>query len=78
MHPALVIGYPSYRIVIRQLKRVPEMEVLRISSDEITTRENVEYACDEAGLLPQGDCTRIRPSSTESVNRVAHAVPVFV
>lgn len=78
MIPSFVVGVVSDRHEIEKLCGVPVMEELRISSDEISTDEDVENTANECNLLAGRDKLCIIPSSSQPVNILAHLLPVSV
>jgi hypothetical protein len=51
----LVVGIPSNRHEVKKLRRVPIMEQLWITANEIPTDEDVKDSADERHFLSEGD-----------------------
>lgn len=70
---AFVIGVVSDGHEIEQLDRVPYVEVIRISTNQVSTNEDIQDSCDEGELLSQGDSFSISPTLAKVIHAVAHS-----
>lgn len=52
------------------------MEVLRVSSDQVSADEHIQDSTNEGYLFPSGDCLSIVPTSADSVDALPHSFPV--
>lgn len=78
MVAAAMICEEANRHEVEQLGRVPEVEILRVAADEISTDEDVHNAEYEGYFFPQTDGFGIVPLLAQLVDTLAHTLSVPV
>ena len=79
----VVVAAPVVGVVpdwheVEQLCCIPVVEILGVSSNQVAADEDVQDTTDEGDFLAQSDGLGIVPPFSESVNAVAHLLPVSV
>lgn len=75
---ALVVGVESNRHEIEELCCVPVMKILGVSSNQVSANEDVQNTTDKGDFLAKSDSLGIVPTSSESINTVAHLLPISI
>ena len=71
-----LVCIPSNGHEVKELHGVPDMEILRISSDQVSTDEHIQDSTNEGYLFSSCDCLGIVPTPANSVDTLPHTFPI--